>query len=182
MSTIVFAYARMNPPTTGHQRLVAKVIETANKVGGDHCVFLSQTHNNSTDPLDFDFKYRVCCAAFPEALISHDVSIKTPYQALESFSGLYSKAILVVGSDRIENFSSMATYAKQWGFRKFSIVSAGIRTNETNDVSGMSASVLRDFATKRDKEAFIKGMPPRLSCGAKELVYNRTRKGIKKTI
>jgi len=50
--TAVLAFGRMNPPTIGHQKLVAKVAS----VPGDPYIFLSQTQKPKTDPLDFDTK------------------------------------------------------------------------------------------------------------------------------
>ena len=39
---VVFAFGRMNPPTTGHAKLVDKVHELAKKHGAYHQVVLSE--------------------------------------------------------------------------------------------------------------------------------------------
>ena len=43
--TAVFAYGRLNPPTTGHQKLVDKIKNTANQVGGEPMLFLSHSQD-----------------------------------------------------------------------------------------------------------------------------------------
>ncbi len=58
----VLAYGRMNPPTTGHEVLVNKVKDVADKVGGTHHIVLShsqdkakilyQANKNSSTPRD----------------------------------------------------------------------------------------------------------------------------------
>ena len=42
--TAVFAYGRLNPPTTGHQKLVDKIKNTATQIGGEPMLFLSHSH------------------------------------------------------------------------------------------------------------------------------------------
>jgi len=181
MSKIVFTFGRMNPPTKGHERLVSTVVETAKQIGGDHIVFLSQTHNDSTDPLDWKFKTRICEAAFPGVKISKNSHIRTPFQALEEFKGLYEEVTLVVGGDQVNEFAQrMAPYAMQWGFRGFDVVSAGQRIDESEGIEGLSASKLRAYAVDGNKEAFFNGLPSSLKEGAKALVYEKVRKGIKK--
>lgn len=182
MSKIVFTFGRMNPPTKGHERLVSTVVETAKQIGGDHIVFLSQTQNDSTDPLDWKFKTRICEASFPGVKISKNSQIRTPFQALEEFIGLYEEVTLVVGEDQVQEFAQrMAPYAMQWGFRGFDVVSAGRRIDESEGIEGMSASKLRKYAVDGNKDLFLEGLPSNLPKGAKNLVYEKVRKAIKKT-
>ena len=127
MSSIVFTFGRMSPPTVGHEKLISCLVETAKNYGADHKVYLSQTHKAPTDPLEWSFKLRVCQAAFPGVSISRDPAIKTPIQALEIFKGKYDKVSLIVGSDQVEEFSTrMTPYAEKWGFI-FEVISAGNR-------------------------------------------------------
>lgn len=169
----------MNPPTIGHKKLVSKVVETAKQIGGDHIVYLSHTQKAPTDPLDWKFKRRVCEAAFPGVNISHDTKIRTPFQALESFKESYDKIILVVGGDRVNEFTErMAPYPKQWGL-DFEIVCAGERIDESDGVEGISASKMRQFALENKRNEFYKGLPGRLNSGIKKLVFENTRKALK---
>lgn len=180
MNTIVFAFARMSPPTTGHQRLITTLVETAKIYQADHVVYISQTHDTKTNPLDWNFKRRVCESAFRGVNISNDKSIKNPYLALEHLSENYNKIILVAGSDRLESYNSFAEYANDWNI-EFEMISAGDRIVESNGVEGMSASKMRQYALEKNKEKFFEGLPTTLNKNVKELVYQNTRKGMIKS-
>ena len=180
MRSVVFTFARMNPPTQGHKKLITTLVETAKSNEADHRVFLSQTQNNKTDPLDWGFKRRVCQAAFPGVKISEDTSIKTPFQALESLSESYDKVIFVVGEDREKTFKErMPKYAESLGVN-LEIVSAGKRDPLSEGIEGMSASKLRKYAIANDKENFCNGLPSTLTKAIKEMVMRNTRRALAK--
>lgn len=181
MKTIVFTFGRFNPPTRGHERLVSTVVETAKKVGGDHIVYLSQTQNGSTDPLDWNFKRRVCETAFKGVNISKDTAIRNPYLALEHLKESYDRVVLVAGSDQVKEYTDrFGDYAKQWGIR-YEVVSAGQRIVEAEGVEGISATKLRQFARDNNVEQFLAGLPTLLNEQIKKMVLKNTQKGLKKT-
>ena len=170
----------MNPPTKGHERLVTKVVETAKKVGGDHAVYLSHTCKAPTDPLEWNFKRRVCESAFKGVNISKDESIRNPFIALESFIGKYDRAIFVVGSDQLPEFTQrMLPYGEQWGI-DLEIISAGTRIDEADDVSGMSGTKMRQYARDNNVEKFYSGLPESLNENLKSHVLRNTKKGLKR--
>jgi hypothetical protein len=179
MKSVVFTFGRMNPPTKGHSLLVNKVVETARKLGGDHVVYLSQTHKAPTDPLEWNFKRRVCENAFKGVNISTDESIRNPFVALESLAKDYDRIVMVVGSDQADEFAKRFTpYADKWGI-DFSVVSAGQRIVESEGIEGMSASKMRQYAVDRNKEKFLQGLPESLNKNIGQLVYTNVRKGLK---
>jgi nicotinic acid mononucleotide adenylyltransferase len=47
--TIVFAYGRFNPPTTGHEKLIQKVVSVAGS--NDYRIYPSHSQNPKRDPL-----------------------------------------------------------------------------------------------------------------------------------
>ena len=49
--TVVFTFGRMNPPTTGHLKLIKKVMMVAKRVGGTPVVYPSKTEDNKKNPL-----------------------------------------------------------------------------------------------------------------------------------
>lgn len=170
----------MNPPTIGHSKLVATVLETAKQNNADHVVYLSQTQNNVTDPLDWNFKRRVCESAFKGVHISKDTSIKNPFLALEHLKEDYDKIILVAGNDQVGDYKKFETYTKEWGVQ-FEVVSAGNRIVESNGVEGMSATKMRKFARDNNVEKFLAGLPATLTEQIKKMVLKNTRAGLKKT-
>lgn len=166
----------MNPPTLGHLRLIDKVLEVAMDAESDHVIYLSQTTNKSDNPLSWQFKHTVCEAAFPGVNISDDLTIKNPYLALEYLKDHYSNITLVAGSDQVEEYTKRFTqYAEKWDI-KFKVVSAGERDTKTNSIS---ATKLRQYAADGNKQLFLDGLPLGLSIGVKNLVYAKTRAGVK---
>lgn len=180
MSTIVFTFGRMNPPTKGHKLVVSKVVETAKKIGADHIVYLSQTNRAPTDPLEWDFKRRVCENAFKGVNISNDVSIKNPFIAIEVLKDSYDNIIMIAGSDQVSDYSAFKKYTDEWGIN-FQVVSAGERVLGSRGIAGISASNLRKYATEGNKNKFFEGLPKGLTGGAMELIYKNTRRGLSKS-
>jgi hypothetical protein len=181
LKSIVYTFGRFNPPTKGHERLVSTVVETAKKIGGEHIVYLSQTQNGSTDPLDWSFKRRVCESAFKGVNISKDLTIKNPYLALEHLKENYDKVVLVAGSDQVDEYiKRFSGYADNWGIQ-FEVVSAGQRIVEAEGVEGISATKMRQFARDNNIEKFLEGLPTLLNEQIKKMVLKNTQKGLKKT-
>lgn len=179
--TVVFTFGRCNPPTKGHELLIQTVVETARSLQADHVVYLSQTYKAPTNPLEWNFKRRVCESAFRGVYISKDKTIKNPYLALELLKETYSKIIMIAGSDRVEEFrENFMPYAKEWGI-EFEVISSGQRIVESADIDGMSSSKLRQYALIGNKESFLEGLPNTLNNNIKELVYRNTRIGMKKS-
>ena len=178
MNKVVFTFGRINPPTKGHEKLMRAVIQTAHEEYASNIVYLSHTRNNKTDPLDWEFKHRICTKAFPLVNISKDESIKTPFQALKALSGFHGKAILIVGSDQVPEFTErMTPYAKEWNI-ELEVRSAGLRNN-SGKVNGVSASRLRKYAIERKFDKFYEWLPSLLSDHDKKDVLEAVLKGLK---
>ena len=64
--TAVFAYGRLNPPTTGHQKLVDKIKNTATQIGGEPMLFLSHSQDANKNPLDLATKIYFAKQFFPD--------------------------------------------------------------------------------------------------------------------
>ena len=180
--TIVFTFGRFQPPGLNHEKLVVKVLEQARANRADHMVYLSHSHNTTTDPLEWAFKSRACQAAFPGVKFCTEEAIKTPFHALESLALGYKNVIFVVGQDRLNEFTErMTPYAEQWGLENFKIVSAGARNPKASGITGMSGSKMRQYVAEGNKESFYNGLPQRLTASMKEQVFLNTQKGLKKT-
>ena len=54
--TAVLAFGRMNPPTTGHEKLINKTHEVAKQHGGKAHVVASHTQDKKNNPLPQDKK------------------------------------------------------------------------------------------------------------------------------
>lgn len=178
--TAVLAFGRLNPPTTGH----AKLVDAIKSQEGDHYLFLSHTQKPKTDPLDFATKQKFVKQFFPEINVGHQQA-NTPVAALEMLQGLgYTDIIFVAGSDRVEGFQKLFdTYNGKpnksgeipFKFNSIKVISAGERDPDADDVSGMSASKMRAAAAAGNLEAFTQGVPkPELA----QTMYNAVRNGM----
>ena len=55
---VVMAFGRMNPPTTGHLKLIDKVRAEAEKRGAKHVVVASHSQDSKKNPLTGEQKVR----------------------------------------------------------------------------------------------------------------------------
>jgi len=178
--TAVLAFGRLNPPTTGH----AKLVDAITSQEGDHYLFLSHTQKPKTDPLDFATKLKFAKQFFPGVNIGHQ-SANTPVAALEMLQGLgYTDVIFVAGSDRVAGFQKLFdTYngtpdksgKVPFKFNSIRVVSAGERDPDADDVSGMSASKMRALAAQGELKSFAQGVP---NTKLAKSLYDAVRKGM----
>ena len=165
---VVFTFGRFNPPTTGHEKLIQKVASVAGT--NPYRIYPSQSQNQKKDPLPFALKVAYMRKMFPKYAkgIKADKNSKTAIDiAVKLYDEGYTDLVMIVGSDRVKEFSSLLTTyngveGKRHGFYKFNsidVVSAGERDPDAEDVSGMSASKMRAAASLGDFKSFAKGLP-----------------------
>ena len=165
--TMVFAFGRFNPPTTGHEKLIKKVSAIS---GSDPFrIYPSHTTNPKKDPLPHALKVaymRKMFKRYGNSIVA-DKGARTAIEiAVKVYDEGFKNIKMVVGSDRIKDFSSMlnkynGVEGKPHGYYKFDnidIVSAGERDPDSEGVEGMSASKMRSAAVEGDKDSFLQGV------------------------
>ena len=103
----VFTFGRFNPPTKGHARLMDVVKNSS--AGADHYVFTGKTNDPKKNPLQYKDKITFLRAMFPHMNIMDDPAIRTPWEALEELGKQYDEVVMVVGSDRKQDFETQMT-------------------------------------------------------------------------
>lgn len=177
--TVVFTFGRFNPPTVGHEKLVQKVQEVARNADAEHVIFLSQTQKKGKDPLSWKDKVSLFQKMFPDATVSTNPSAKTPFMALEALGKKYNNVIMVVGSDRVEQFKTdMSKYTKEYGIENFDVVSAGQRDPDSEGVEGMSASKARQLAAENNFDLFAQALPNSINKSTKKIIFNKIRQNL----
>ncbi len=182
----VLAFGRMNPITSGHQKLIDKVKDVAKEVGGSHHVVLSHSQDAKKNPLSAQQKIKHAKRAFPGTNFS--ASSKESPNFLTQAADLHKKGVthlhVVGGSDRVKEFhDTLHRYngthkSALFNFKKITVHSAGERDPDAEGVTGISASKMRDHASKGNFNSFKQGVPSTMShTHAKEL-YNDVRKGM----
>jgi cytidyltransferase-like protein len=180
-------FGRMNPPTTGHLKLIHKVKEVADKHHADHSVVASHTQDSKKNPLSSEDKIKHLKRYSPG---THFVSSSKEHPTiLHHAVGLHKKGVthlhVVVGSDRVKEMHHLlhkyngaeAGHGK-YHFKKITVHSAGHRDPDAEGTEGMSGTKMREHAKNKDVHSFKKGVPDHVSdTHAKELMHD-TRKGM----
>ena len=184
--TVYFTFGRMNPPTTGHEKLMN---ELSKKSGNNpYKIYLSQTADKKKNPLDFKYKVKTVRKFFPKHARNVMLSKKVRNvfdAATEMFNDGFKNVTMVVGSDRINEFSTLLKKYNGvkgrhglYNFNKINVISAGDRDPDADDISGMSASKMRSLANEGDFTQFSQGLPRNVSNADAKKVYNEVRKGM----
>jgi hypothetical protein len=179
--TVVFSFGRMNPPTTGHGKLIKKVMMVAKKEKGVPMIYPSKTEDNKKNPLTYKTKIEVLKDVFGN-IINTDTSIKTPFDVLGYLDDKkFSKVVFVVGSDRVAEFKkNMSKFVESDldNIKDFSVVSAGDRDPDAEGVKGISGSKMREYVKKDKFKKFANGLMTKNSKLAKK-VFKELQKRMK---
>ena len=176
-----FTFGRFNPPTTGHEKLVKKLASVGR--GTDVLLFSSHSNDKRKNPLTHKDKVKYLKKFFGRMVV--DANVRNVFEIANFLHEKgYRNVNMVVGSDRIKEFDMLlnkynGVKAKHgyYKFKNINIISAGERDPDADDVSGMSASKMREFAEKGDFEGFKDGVPSKGKNLAKKL-YDDIRKGM----
>jgi hypothetical protein len=183
----VFAFGRLNPPTTGHAVLVNKVQEVAKKHNASHHVVLSGSQDNQKNPLTPAQKVKHAKRFFPGTNVS--VATKEHPNFLKQAEKLHKSGAthlhMVAGSDRVKEYHEIlhkynGTHkGALFNFKHIKVHSAGERDPDAEGTSGMSASKLRSHASSGNYNEFKKGIPSHVHEKHVKELYNDVRKGMR---
>lgn len=177
--TVVFSFGRMNPMTNGHEKLADKIKSEASKRKADAKIYLSHTTNPKKDPLDFVTKVKFAKKAFGPMV--QNSNAKIIFQVLEELNGKYDNIVMVVGSDRVQEFDTIIKKYNGKGdyeFKSIEVISAGERDPDAEGVTGMSASKMRGFASANDFDNFKKGVPSKFSDADAKALFAAVKRGM----
>ena len=174
--SVVFAFGRFNPPTTGHEKLINKVKQVAGS--DEYKIYPSFSQNQNKDPLPHALKIAYMRKMFPKHK-RNIIADRKAITAIDIATKLYDQGFrnlrMVAGSDRVKEFETLlkkynGVEGKRHGFYKFDnidVVSAGERDPDAEGVSGMSASKMRYHANKGEYDDFADGLPKGFKDGRK---------------
>jgi nicotinic acid mononucleotide adenylyltransferase len=170
-----FAYGRMNPPTTGHKKLI-DVISTQ---PGDHFLFLTHTQDAKSNPLSFADKLDYAEKMFPSIKVG-DAGVKTIIDAMQKLQSMgYKDIIYVAGSDRVQQFDELLNKynGKDYQFNSIRTVNAGMRDPDAEGAAGVSASRAREYAVQGAKRSFLTTIPADEKTATE--IYQKIRQNLK---
>ena len=104
-NTVYFTWGRMNPPTTGHGKLLDTLATKAGK--SPYRVYLSQSQDKNKNPLSYADKIKHARKMFPKharAIIS-DKKVRQVFDILTTmYDEGFRSVAMVVGEDRVQEF------------------------------------------------------------------------------
>ena len=160
--TVVFAFGRFNPPTTGHELLIKAVKKLAATHKADHAIYASKTQDSKKNPLTVDKKVHYLNLMFPGThFVAANEQERTFIEAVKNLNKKYKSLIMVAGSDRVPEYEKILTKynGKEFHYDTVQVISAGERDPDADDATGMSASKMRAAASKGDYNHFKQGLP-----------------------
>jgi len=174
-SAVVLSFGRLNPPTSGHQKLVDKIVSVARRKKATPMLFMSQSQDKKKNPLSYADKVKYATKAFGK--IVQKSKARTIIEVLKELTGKYDEVTIVVGGDRIEEFKKLISKynGKDYNFKNIDYMSAGERDPDADDVTGMSASKLRGHAVAGEYKQYRAGLPRRFSDRDAKEMYNKIR-------
>jgi hypothetical protein len=188
---VVLSFARMNPgPTIGHEKLINKVQELADKQNAPHEIILSHSQDAKKNPLSIDQKLEHARKFFPQTnfvAASKQAPTIIPHLSRLNAAG-HDQATIVVGSDRVPQFQELVNnyngipdksgnilYHFKHGVK---VVSSGDRDPDAEGAEGMSASKMREHAVNNDFNSFKQGIPAHVPEEHARRLFNDTRSGM----
>ena len=180
---ISITFGRFNPPTVGHERLIAKVAKEAKSNGGEYRIYPSRSQDPKKNPLDPGTKIKFMRLAYPDhanAIVDSD-NMRTIFDVLSALDNDgYSSVNIVVGGDRVSEFNSLASKynGKLYTFDEIKVTSAGGRDPDAEGIEGMSASKMRKAAVEGDFDTFDDGLTKDLSKKDREALYLTLRQSM----
>jgi hypothetical protein len=177
---VYFTFGKMNPPTVDHGKLLEKVAAEAGR--NPYKVFLSQAQNESKDPLTYNEKVKYVRKMFPkharQVLINK--KIVSPHHALsELYEQGYRKVVMVVGSDRVNEFEQrLNMYNGKEGRHGFYNFKEGVKviSAEQKDVDTNNRQL--QLVQENNFTAFSQALPTNVSTKDARRLFNDVRKGM----
>lgn len=154
--TIVFG--RFNPPTKEHKQLFVSARTVAGN--SDLKIYPSRVQDSERNPLKPDPKIGYMKKMFPDFKenIINDEKMITIFDVLQAAENDgYSEVTIVVGSDRLAEFRSLAQKhnGSVYNFNDITVVAGGEKDSDTE-----LASKMRQAAIEDNINAFRSGVPP----------------------
>jgi cytidyltransferase-like protein len=184
---VVVAFGRMNPPTTGHLKLIDKLRAEAEKRQAKHVVITSHSQDSKKNPLSPAQKLKHLRRYSPGT--HFESSSKDRPTILHHLARLHAAGhdhvVYVAGSDRVKEMHELLNRYNgvhgrhgYYNFKKINVVSAGHRDPDAEGEEGMSGTKMREHAKHNNFHSFRPGVPSHVPDNhARELMHD-VRKGM----
>lgn len=154
---VCFAFARMQPPTVGHELLIQRLVALAKENQSQPVVFLSRKEDTKENPVPFVVRQRMLSDAFPDVLFPDLPAVRSPIDAFRWLAGESVERVWwLCGGDRVEKYQPTAE-RNRTRFKTVEVVSVGSREGDGAVVA--SGTRQRECARHGEYEAFLENCP-----------------------
>jgi hypothetical protein len=177
--TVVFG--KFNPPSKDHKKIFD--FAKTKSVGSDFKIYPSRSQDPKANPMDPDTKIKYMKKMFPEYsdYIINDEETGTIFDVLQSAEADgYGQVLIVVGSDRVAEFRSLAIKhnGSLYNFDDIQVIPGSEKDIDSNRPSESMSAKMRQSASKDDFATFKTGVTKELTDNDKEQLYKLVRKNM----
>lgn len=164
----VMTFGRMNPPTTGHEKLIHKTHQIAQKHGTKANIILSHSHDKKNNPLPQKHKINYVKKIHSGVNVSGSDKQNPSFihQAKKLHAAGHDHLHVVAGSDRVGEYKKVLNkyngHKDHYNFKSITVHSAGQRDPDSEGTSGISGTKMRAHAKSGDHKSFKAGLPKAL--------------------
>jgi len=166
----------MNPPTTGHEKLIHKTHQIAQKHGTKANIVLSHSHDKKNNPLPQNHKINYVKKIHPGVNVSGSdkQSPSFLHHAKKLHQAGHDHLHVVAGSDRVGEYKKVLNkyngHKDHYNFKSITVHSAGQRDPDSEGASGISGTKMRAHAKAGDHKSFKAGLPKSLHSQHKKIM------------
>ncbi len=181
---IVITFGRFNPPSIGHEKLLAAVQEQAEELEAEYRIYPSRLSDKKQNPLEFKSKYNILQHVFPdyaENIIDDPENGDNIYDILQSLHEEgYEHVIVVCGDENVNKYQKIAEKynGSVYDFYGVEVVGAGMEDPDMDKSEGITSSMMRKAALENDYETFKQGLPGNISKKECRAIYMQVRKSM----
>jgi hypothetical protein len=180
---IVVVLGRFNPPGKAHENLIKFGATNAKSNQMDFKIYPSRIKDPNTNPLDPTTKIKYMQAMYPEYsdYIVDSADTNTIFDVLSSLYGDgYKNVKVVVGSDRVGEFQSLAHrgQGQDYEFDNIEVIPASVKDPDSDSGGSGSSAQLRAYVAQGNYNAFSANIPQSMKRAEKEQLFNALTKAM----
>lgn len=166
--TAIVFWAKMSPPSVGHEYMINKMNEMAEGFKAEPMVFVSNSLEAKNNPLLYEDKVRFAKIAFGES-VKDTPNFNSYFQLLKEVNKNYDTVHVVTAPHRKEALlkSLNEQNGKLYNFKTIDVHSIEMSINES----------IQDSIQKNNIEVFYSSLPEKLKLYAEE-IYSLTKLGL----
>ncbi len=164
MNTVIVSTGRFNPPTVGHSLLFKRMLQAKSHFKADRALlYATHSQDPKRNPLSYEDKIGFLKALVAEKYKGIEVvssQARNIIETLIELDGSTDNIILIIGQDRLSEFEGLLKKynGKEYKYKSIKVISAGDRDPDSDTISGMSASKIRQAVREDDFRGFRRGI------------------------